>query len=177
MTARELAEYSALRATIAHRGTVRVALFVAGTAVWAGLAVATAAVNAPPAATLLPLTALAAVFEGVLALHVGVERIGRYLEVWHGDEWERVAMAFGRPRGAPTIDALFAIVFLVAALLNLMPVALVQPTMVEGVVIGGAHALFALHVVTARRAAAAQRAIDVARFRELRESRSGASTK
>lgn len=177
MTAREQEEYSALRATIAHRGTVRVVLFVAGTAAWAALAVAIAAVNSPPAATLLPLIALAAVFEGVFALHVGVERIGRYLDVWHGDEWERVAMAFGRPRGAPAIDALFSIVFVLAALLNMMPAAVVQPTLPELLVIGGAHLLFIVRVGTARHAAAAQRAIDVARFRELRESRSAASTK
>ena len=177
MTAREQEEYSALRATIAHRGTVRVVLFVAGIAGWAGLGVAIAALSAPPAATLLPLLALAAVFEGVFALHVGVERIGRYLAVWHGDEWERAAMAFGRPRGAPAIDALFSIVFLVAALLNLMPAAVAQPTLPELLFIGGAHALFIVRVGTARRAASGQRAIDVARFRELRESREGASTK
>ena len=177
MTAREQEEYSALRATIAQRGTARVAIFVSGTTAWAALAVAVAAVNAPPAGTLLPLAALAAVFEGVFALHVGVERIGRYLDVWYADEWERAAMAFGRPKGAPSTDALFSTVFVVAALLNVMPAAVVQPTLPELVVIGGAHALFATRVVTARHAAAAQRAIDLARFRELRESRSGESQK
>jgi hypothetical protein len=177
MTAREQEEYSALRATIAQRGTARVVIFVAGIAAWAALAVAIAAASSPPAATLLPLVCLAAVFEGVFALHVGVERIGRFLDVWHGDAWERAAMAFGRPPGAPAVDALFSIVFLLAALLNLMPAALAQPTLPELLFIGGAHALFIVRVGAARRAASAQRAIDMARFRELRESRSDASTK
>ena len=43
MTAREQDEYSALRATIRERGTVRVGLFVAGMAAWAALTLATAA--------------------------------------------------------------------------------------------------------------------------------------
>jgi hypothetical protein len=176
MTARDHEEYSALRATIAQRGTMRVAIFVAGTIAWAALAVAIAAVSSPPAATLLPLAALAAVFEGVFALHVGVERIGRFLDVWHGDEWERAAVAFGAPKGTPSVDALFSIVFLLAALLNLMPAALAQPTLPELLFIGGAHALFIMRVGAARRAASAQRAIDHARFKEIRESRERTST-
>ena len=177
MTARELEEYSALRATIAQRGTARITIFVAGVIAWAALAVATAAISAPPVGTLVPLTALAAVFEGIFALHVGVERIGRYLDVRYDDEWEHAAMAFGRPKGAPVVDAVFSIVFLLAALLNLLPAAVAQPTLPELVVISGAHALFATRIVSARRAAAAQRSIDLARFRELAESRSRASTK
>jgi len=169
MTERDQLEYSALRATIAQRGTARVGIFVGGVVAWAVLAVAIAAAGSPPAATLLPLAALAAVFEGVFALHVGAERIGRYLDVRHGDEWERAAMAFGRPKGAPAVDALFSVVFLGAALLNLMPAAIAQPTLPELVFIGGAHALFIVRVGTARRAASAQRAIDMARFEEIQQ--------
>src|SRR5439155_3058751 len=75
MTGRDAEEYRALRATIRERGTTRVWLFVVGLAVWAALVVATAALAALPIATLLPLLLLAAVFEAVFALHVGVERI------------------------------------------------------------------------------------------------------
>jgi hypothetical protein len=170
MTPREQEEYRALRATIRERGTARVVVFAGGTVAWAALAFAVAAVGSPPVATLLPLLVLAAVFEAVFALHVGVERVGRYLDVWFGDEWERTAAAFGRPDGAATIDALFAIIFLLAALVNLSPAALAQPTLPEIVFIGGAHALFVIRVAVARRVASAQRAVDLARFKQIKES-------
>ena len=83
MTVREQDEYSALRATIRERGTARVYVFTAGVAAWAAAAIATAALASTPVAALLPLLVLAAAFEGVFALHVGVERIGRYLQVFY----------------------------------------------------------------------------------------------
>ena len=86
MTGREQEEYSALRATIRERGTVRVGLFVAGMAGWAALTIATAALASTPLATLLPLLVLASVFEAIFALHVGVERIGRYIQVFYETE-------------------------------------------------------------------------------------------
>ena len=79
MTPRELEEYRALRETIRERGTVRVWLAVMSTAAWAALALSALALAPWPVATLLPLLMLAAGFEGVFALHTGVERIGRYL--------------------------------------------------------------------------------------------------
>src|SRR5690349_11073526 len=76
MTARELEEYSALRATIRERGTARVWIFLAGLAVWAALTITTAALATLPIASLLPLLMLAGAFEAVFALHTGVERVG-----------------------------------------------------------------------------------------------------
>ena len=107
MTAREQQEYTELRATIRERGTIRVCVFAAGLVAWAALTLATAVLATTPIATLLPLLALAAIFEAVFALHVGVERIGRYLQVYYetdetGARWEHAAMAFGRPSGAAT---------------------------------------------------------------------------
>src|SRR6266704_1421157 len=111
MTAREQLEYSELRATIRERGTARVYVFAGGYAAWGALTVATAGLASTPLATLLPLIVLAAVFEAVFALHVGVERIGRYLQVFHeteetGARWEHAATAFGRPGRAAVADAL-----------------------------------------------------------------------
>src|SRR5712671_3249262 len=83
MTGREQDEYSALRATIRERGTARICLFVAGLAAWAAVTIATAALASTPLAALLPLLLLASVFEAIFALHVGVERIGRYIQVFH----------------------------------------------------------------------------------------------
>src|SRR5678816_1455549 len=71
-------EYRALRATIRERGTARICLFGGGFVAWAGLTLATAALASTPVSTLLPLLVLSALFEAIYALHVGVERVGRY---------------------------------------------------------------------------------------------------
>lgn len=175
MTAREQDEYSELRATIRERGTTRIWIFVVGIAAWAAASIATAALAAPPLETLVPLLVLVAAFEAVFALHVGAERIGRYLQSFHepdGMGWEHAAMSFGRPAGAARLDALFAVPFAIAAALNLVPALLAAPTREELIFVGGAHALFLLRVVAARLAAKRQRAIDLSRFRELRQNRS-----
>src|SRR5258708_1180284 len=173
MTAREQVEYSALRATIRERGTARVYIFSAGIAAWGALTIATAVLASTPLATLLPLLALATVFEAVFALHVGVERVGRYLQVFYEAEgdaarWEHTAMAFGRPAGAASTDGLFSIVFLLAAIFNVAPALIVDPTRAELIFIGGAHALFVLRLIVARDLARKQRAIDLERFRALK---------
>lgn len=182
MTGRDHDEYSALRATIRERGTARVCTFVAGIAAWTAATIATAALASSPVASLLPLLLLACVFEAVFALHVGVERIGRYVQVFHegsGESdgsggsggaigWEHAAMAFGRPRGAATSDALFTLPFVLAALFNIAPALLLNPIPTELIFVGGAHALFVLRLVVARLAAGRQRAIDLERFRQLK---------
>ena len=165
-------EYIALRATIQQRGTARMCLFSGGFVAWAALTLATAALASTPVSTLLPLLALAALFEAIYALHVGVERIGRYIQVFHeGDShhgWEHAAMAFGRPAGAASVDALFTTPFVLAAVLNIAPAFLVRPTIEEIVFVTGAHALFLLRLFVARAAAARQRAIDLERFVKLK---------
>lgn len=171
MTLREREEYSALRATIRERGTTRIWVFFIGIVAWGGLTVATAALASTPLAGLLPLLVLASTFEAVLALHVGVERIGRYIQVFfEADQpgWEHAAMDFGRPARAITTDALFAVPFLLAALVNFAPVMIAEPVRAELIFTGGAHMLFVLRVVAARAAAAKQRQIDLARFRQLK---------
>ena len=173
MTPRELEEYRALRSTIRQRCTARVWIFVAGIAVWAALNIATASLLVTPFDTLLPLLMLAAAFEAVFALHVGVERVGRYIQVFHEspDErasWEAAAMTFGAPAGAASADPLFVLCFLLAAILNFVPVLLSAPVPAENAVIGGLHAFFIVRLLAARRVAARQRAVDLARFRELK---------
>ena len=178
MTAREQDEYRALRDTIRERGTARVCLFVAGIAAWAAATIATAALSSTPLGTLLPLLVLASTFEAIFALHVGVERIGRYLQVFYetttdeaekARQWEHTAMAFGRPAGAPTIDALFTVPFFLSAVFNLAPAMLQNPVQAELIFVGGAHALFVLRLVVARQLSAKQRAIDLARFKHLKQ--------
>jgi hypothetical protein len=170
MTPREQEEYRALRATIRERGSTRAWVFTVGLAAWAGLVTAMVALTLPPAATFVSLVALAATFEAVLALHASVERVGRYLLVFHGDAWERTAGAFGRPRGALVVDPLFSALFLLATVVNLLPLVAASPIVQEVVIIGLAHAAFAARVIVARTLAARQRAVDTARFEELKNN-------
>jgi hypothetical protein len=174
MTPRELEEYRALRDTIRERGTVRVWVFVAGISAWAGLTVATSALAQVPVAALLPLFVLTAVFEAVFSLHVGVERIGRYIQVFLEPDggWEHQAMAFGRPGRGLRTDALFSGYFAAAVLLNFIPVLLLDPVRIELAVVGGAHILVLVRIVAARAVAGRQRAIELERFSALKRERS-----
>jgi len=181
MSVREQDEYRALRDTIRERGTARIWVFVAGISMWAVLTAATASLASTPMASLLPLLVLGSVFEAVFALHVGVERVGRYLQVFHETDhaggsggsgeapgWEHAAMAFGRPKGAATADPLFVVPFLLAGLFNIAPALLLHPIVEELTFVGGAHLLFALRIIVVRSAAGRQRAIDLARFQQLK---------
>jgi hypothetical protein len=167
MSPRDRDEYRALRTTIRARATARTWVFLAGLTAWAALAIGTAELVPIPLATLLPLLVLAGTFEAVFALHVGVERIGRYLQVFHSDAWERTAMAFGAPLAGTGADPLFALFFALATIFNFAPLLLANPTVSELVVIGGVHALVLARIVAARRAVARQRASDLARFQQL----------
>jgi hypothetical protein len=175
MTPRELDEYRALRDTIRERGTARHWMVVLGLAVWAALVLGTAALVPLPVATVVPLLFLAAAFEVVFALHTGVERVGRYIAVFHETEaesakWEHVAMAFGRTFRPGGIDAMFSPFFLAATVLNLVPAAMQNPVTIEWAVVGAAHLLLVVRIVLARRQAAKQRPLDEERFRRLRGS-------
>ena len=172
MTPRDLEEYRALRATIRERGTTRVWMVLAGLTAWAGLTIATAALATLPIATLLPLLILATVFEVVFSLHTGVERIGRYIQVFFEEEdsrgWEHVAMAYGGTFGGGS-DPMFASCFQIAAVLNFIPAIFAIPMPIEWAVVGSIHLLFIARVVLARRHAARQRTMDLDRFRQLKQ--------
>ena len=143
---------------------------------WAGIAVATAAVITVALSTLVPLLVLAAGFEALLALHVAVERIGRYLQVFHEPPdhgWEHVAMEFASHARAPATDPLFVRLFIFAASVNFFPAALGGGP-AETVIVGIFHLLFIFRVRVAQRAAAAARADDLRTFAALREGRAPA---
>lgn len=162
-------EFAALRSTIRERGTVRMILLPVTFGVWAGAAVATTAAIQLPIAALLPLLVLAAGFEAIYALHINVERIGRYLQVFHEPQggWEHVAMTFGQRFPGRGPDALFSALFLMATALNYLPVALggTTPELIAG---GLLHLLLALHIGTARRRASHQRQQDLERFEAIK---------
>lgn len=176
MNPRELEEYKALRTTIRDRGTARVWIFVAGIAIWGAMVLAVASLASLPVATLLPLVLLAACFEAIFALHTGVERIGRYLQVFYEDEstnggvhrnWEHVAMRFGQAVPGRGADPLFSALFLIAAVVNFFPAVLALAQSVEYMVIAPAHLAFIARVLLGRRHAAQQRATDLAAFEKL----------
>ena len=162
-------EFAALRATIRERGTVRLILLPVTFGLWAGAAVATTAAIQLPITALLPLLVLAAGFESIYALHVNVERIGRYLQVFHEPDggWEHVAMTFGQRFPGRGPDALFSGLFLMATALNYLPVAL-GGTTPELIVGGVLHLLLALYIGTARSRASKQRALDLERFQAIK---------
>ena len=128
--------------------------------------------------TLVPLIILAAGFEAVFALHVNVERIGRYLQVFHepDDGWEHVAMRFGQQFPATGPDPLFSRHFLLATSINFLPAALGGEKL-ELVLIGVLHVVFINRIRIARTYAATQRARDLERFEALRREQEQAPTR
>src|SRR6266540_5211828 len=164
-------EFAALRATIRERGTVRMILLPVAFGLWAGTAVATTAAIQLPIAALLPLLVLAAGFEAIYALHINVERIGRYLQVFHEPNggWEHVAMTFGQRFPGRGPDALFSMLFLMATALNYLPVALggALPELVAG---GMLHLVLAVHIGSARSRASQQRALDLELFEAIKKT-------
>lgn len=170
---RQQSEYEALRATIRERGTARMVLAPVVFIGWAAVAVATASVITVALSTLVPLMVLAAGFEGIFALHVNVERIGRYLQVFHEEDargergWEHVAMAFGRQVRGGGPDPLFGRLFAVAVSINYLPAAL-GGTPIELGLLAVLHLVVLYRVRTARSWAARQRESDLQAFAALR---------
>ena len=167
------AEFATLRQTIAMRGTVRILLLPVTLVGWSLLAGALVLFNDLPVGALLSLAVLIGGFEAIHALHVGVERIGRYIQVFYeggpdGPRWETTAMAVGPALPGGGIDPLFTVLFTCAAVLNLIPALLPQPTPLEIGVIGALHVGFLVRVVRARVAAARQRAVELESFRALK---------
>lgn len=116
------AEYHGLRATIRERGTLRICVVTVGLIAMSALVVALRGAHLSGAIALLPLLVLAATFEINFFVHTGVERIGRYLQVFHEERggttgWETTAMNYGAkyPSG---LDPLFSVLFAAAAMLD-----------------------------------------------------------
>jgi hypothetical protein len=187
MTPLPQSEYEALRATIRERGTMRMCAVLAGLAAWGALAIALLITELQGAVTLVPFIVLVSAFEVNFFVHTGVERIGRYLQVFHEEAagaigWETTAMNYGvkfhAPRlgpGAPRalssgggLDPLFGAIFAISTALNFLS-SLATATRRPGWIALSliAHLAFAYRIVAARKTAAAQRALDLDRFRTL----------
>jgi hypothetical protein len=136
----QISEYQALRATIRTRGGLRLTLSLAGLAAWALTLVAILAWLPNPIAGSIPLLLLMTTFEVNRMLHVGVERIGRYLQVFYEDPtvsgtdspaWESTAMSFGKAVPGAGGHPLLVPIFLIATLLNFLTVVLPGPVPLE----------------------------------------------
>ena len=175
-------EYRVLRETIAARGGLRPILAIVGLGLWS-LSLTLVLVWLPyPVATVIPLLLLLATFEIIRPLHFGVERIGRYLQVFYEEEgqpgrpfaetpsWERLAM---RLRAVPGSGGhpLFIPVFLLATIANTLPVLLAQPpaTLIELAALGVPHLAFVVWLLKTDRAMRSQRQSELTQFRALRD--------
>ena len=170
-------EYRALRSTIASRGSLRLTLCLAGLTAWALALIVVLAWLPNPIAGTIPLLLLVVTFEVNRMLHVGVERIGRYLQAFYEDAgvagsdrpaWETTAMAFGAGVPGAAGHPLLVPLFLFATLINTLSVLLPGPLPVE---LGGLllpHAAFVVWMLIANRAMKLQRTRELNRFRELR---------
>jgi hypothetical protein len=174
-------EFTVLRQTISSRGTTRMVLLPVTLLGWAALACQLLFVSDVPLASLFSLAVLVAGFEAIHALHVGVERIGRYVQVYYessedGPRWETTAMKVGPSLPGGGIDPLFTVVFVCSAVINLIPALLPSPTRLQLGVIGFLHAAFLVRLVRARGAAARQRAVELESYRAVKSEHSTAKT-
>ena len=173
MTNHSQTEYQALRDTIRERGTARLCAVLGGFVAWGALAMALLVTELEGGITLVPFVVLVATFEINFFIHTGVERIGRYLQVFYEEQsgaigWETTAMNFGAkfPSG---LDPLFAAIFASATVLKFLSslaVAQLWPGWIAISLV--AHVAFAYRIVAARKLAGAQRALDLDRFRQFR---------
>ena len=162
-----VAEFTVLRQTIAARGTARVLLPAATVSLWATLATVLGLFSDLPLLALVPLCALAAGYEAVWALHVGAERIGRFIQVVHETEpgqasWETTVMQLGPGLPGGGVNPLFSVVFGAASVVNLGAAFAAEPTPLEVVLLFAGHVAVLLRLVQTRVVAGRQRQADLA---------------
>ena len=174
----QIEEFRALRDTIGRRGTVRVVLLWAGLVAWAPVLAAVLIWLPFPVAAAIPLLLLVATFEAVRTLHLGVERIGRYLQVFHEPEpsgpgdprWEHVAMALGPRVPGAAGHPLGVPVFLMATLLNGLAVMTPGPQPVEWIAMLLLHLAFVAWMAMCDQRMRRQREQELAALKRIKAS-------
>ena len=172
-------EYAALRETIRARGGARPLAFLLGLVAWAAALLGVLSWLANPVASVVPLLLLLVTFEVVRSLHLGVERIGRYIQVFFEEgpggsaptsppAWEHTAMAFGPSVPGAGVHPYFLAVFLMATVVNFLAVLFPGPVLVELATLSVPHVAFLIWVVYCDRGMRKQRVTELARFRALR---------
>lgn len=172
-------EYAALRATIRARGTARPLAALAGLAAWAATLIAVLTWLPNPIASTVPLLLLVTTFEVVRSMHLAVERIGRYIQVFFeegaGDAaiappaWERTAMLLAPALPGAGGHPLFLPIFLTAVVINFIAVLLPGALAIEVTTLGVPHAASLVWMLHADRTMRRQRSAELARFRELKQ--------
>src|SRR5436190_17990737 len=119
-------EYTALRETIRERGSIRMCAILIAIVAWGALAIGLLASQLTGAATIVPVMVLASGFEISFFVHTGVERVGRYIQVFYEEDentpaWETSAMNYGR-NFPGSLDPLFITLFASAAAVNFVSV-------------------------------------------------------
>jgi hypothetical protein len=152
--------------------------FLAGVCAWAALLLAVLIWLPVPIAAAVPLLVLLATFEVVRNFHLGVERIGRYLQVFYEERaadgplmapaWETTAMAFGPSVPGAGGHPFFLPLFLFATIVNYLAVVLPGPVAIELATLAVPHLGFVVWMVYCDRGMRKQRANDLARYRALR---------
>jgi hypothetical protein len=172
-------EFAALRDTVRVRGSLRAIILLAGVGTWAALLIAVLAWLPNPVASAVPLVVLLATLEVLRTLHLGVERIGRYIQVFFEEDrgggapggppaWEHIAMQFGPTLPGAGGHPYFLAVFLVAAVVNFLAVLFPGPLLVEWTVLAVPHLAFIIWLIYCDRGMRKQRTAELGRFRELR---------
>ena len=175
------AEFVALRETIKARAQARPVVVLAGLIAWSAVVVAVLIWLPNPLAAVVPLLVLVATFEVTRYFHLGIERIGRYLQVFFEESlanekgvltppaWERAAMLFGRTLPGAGGHPLFLPLFLMATFVNFAAVILPGPLLVEVGSLLVPHVAFIAWMVYCDRGMRKQRQSELARFRELKK--------
>jgi hypothetical protein len=169
-------EFRVLRDTIRARGGLRLTLALAGLSIWALTLVAVLGWLPNPIAGTIPLLLLAATFEVNRSLHLGVERIGRYLQVFYEESqvprsgapaWEQTAMDFGPTAPGAGGHPLLLPLFIFATLINFLSVVLPGPIPLELGVMAVPHGSFVIWTLYADKGMRQQRTRELEQYRAL----------
>jgi hypothetical protein len=171
-------EFAVLRETIRARGGARIGSFLGGIASWALTLILVLIWLPNPMAAVIPLLVLVAAFEAVRVLHLIVERIGRYVQVFYEERvetaslappaWERAAMQFGPSVPGAGGHPLFLPIFLLATIANTLAIVFPGPLMVEAITLAVPHLGFIVWMIYCDRGMRKQRVSDLARYRALK---------
>jgi hypothetical protein len=178
MTDLAAAEFAGLRHTIQTRGGARPFALLFGLSGWAAILTSVLIWLPNPMASVVPLLVLLGTFEVIRSLHLGVERIGRYLQVFFEEgasgsaptsppAWEHTAMAFGSVPGAG-VHPFFLPVLLLADVVNFLAVLFPGPVTVELTTLAVPHLALIVWMLYCDRGMRRQRVSELARFRALR---------
>lgn len=174
-------EYAVLRETIKSRGGARPLVALAGVSAWAAAMLGVLIWLPNPLAAVVPLLILVTTFEVVRSLHLGVERIGRYVQVFFEEglaadgapltppAWEHTAMTFGSAVPGAGGHPLFFPILLLATIINMIAVILPDPLPIELGTLLVPHVAFVVWMVYCDRGMRRQRANELARYRALKK--------